>query len=86
MTRIYRMTALLEQELSPTELVIRDDSPKHANHYAASEEGETHLHITIASPKFQGLTRVAQHRAVMALLQPEMDKGLHALSLDTRIA
>lgn len=83
MLRIERMRAALTQGLLPGSLDIRDDSARHAGHVGASPLGETHYHIRVTSPKFQGLSRPERHRLVYSLLAAEFATGLHALSLET---
>ncbi len=43
----------------------------------------THLTARVYSPAFQGLTKVAQHRAVYAVLGNAFAEDLHALQLTT---
>ncbi len=91
MTRTQRIHDVLTQRLSPITLEIRDDSHRHAGHAGVREmggnaNGETHLHISIISNAFHGLSRVARHQLVMGLLKDEFSRGLHALTLDTRDA
>lgn len=86
MTRADRMKTLLTQALSPTDLQIVDDSHKHAGHAGAQPEGETHYTVHIQAPAFEGLSRVAMQRAVMAALRPEFESGLHALSIKASAA
>jgi len=84
-TRSDRMRVLLERELVPSVLEIIDESQKHAGHAGARPSGETHYRVKIVSEKFTDMNRVAQHRAVYAVLASEMgeDGGIHALALDT---
>lgn len=81
-TRINRLTHAL-QSLQPTALEIIDNSAQHAGHAAMKgiEGEETHLHIKISSPQFQGKSRLQCHRMVQQLCQPEMATGLHALQI-----
>ncbi len=72
----------LRAELAPTELVIRDDSAQHAGHAGAREGG--HFHVAVVSHRFTGLQRVARHRLVYHCLSDLMQRGIHALALDTR--
>ena len=81
-TRKDRIEAALRQGLQPTRLEIRDDSAKHRGHAGASPEGETHFHVIIASPRFQGIKPVERQRMMYALLKAEMESGLHALSVE----
>jgi stress-induced morphogen len=89
------MRAKLEAALAPQLLVIRDDSARHAHHAGARAHaakqgagatgaGETHFDITLVSPRFEGLGRVARQRAVMEALREELAGPVHALSLTCR--
>ena len=84
MTRQKRIESLLYTALAPDHLLVRDDSAQHAGHAGARPEGETHYTVEIATSKFDGLSRVAMQRAVMDVLRPEFDTGLHALSVKAR--
>ncbi|WP_222548763.1 BolA family protein [Asaia lannensis] len=81
--RAARMTRQLQEALQPVELTIRDDSKRHAHHAGRNgvEGDETHFTMTIISDRFEGMNRIARHRMINTLLQPEFDTGLHALSL-----
>ncbi|KAK2747375.1 hypothetical protein FQN55_005124 [Onygenales sp. PD_40] len=78
----------LTTTLSPTTLLIRNDSHLHAHHapMRGSTSTETHFHITITSPSFAGKMQAARHRMVYAALKDEMaaEGGIHALQLKTR--
>lgn len=83
MTRINRISAVLNEALSPSHLDIRDDSAGHQGHAGAPQgSSQTHLHITIAAESLVGKSRVQQHQAVMALIKDEFDSGLHALQIE----
>jgi stress-induced morphogen len=44
-----------------------------------------HWEVNIATKAFQGLSRIQQHQAVMAVFGPELKTGeMHALSLKTK--
>ncbi len=78
-----RMRAKLTERFLPTRLVIVDDSQRHAGHAGARPGGETHFTVTIVSPVFAGLSRVARQRLVYETLAAEIAGGVHALSLTT---
>ena len=40
------------------------------------------MRVRIVSPAFAGKSRLDRHRAVNALLKPELDAGLHALAVE----
>ncbi len=74
----------LEQGLSPTVLVIEDDSHRHAGHSGARPGGESHFNVTVESNAFAGLGAVARQRLVHGLLAAELAGPVHALSLTLR--
>lgn len=76
-----KIHAALEARFQPTSLQVVDDSARHAGHAGAREGGESHFTVHIVSEKFEGLSRVARHRAVYEVLQPLFDAGLHALNI-----
>ncbi|KAJ5935817.1 BolA-like protein [Penicillium verhagenii] len=73
---------------TPSTLVIRNDSHKHAHHAAmqGATSKETHFHVTITSSAFESKMQPARHRMVYALLKDEMSQegGIHALQLKTK--
>jgi len=73
----------LTERLAPMRLVILDESHRHAGHVGARPEGETHFAVTITSPAFAGLGRVARQRLVYETLKDELASRVHALSLTT---
>jgi BolA protein len=78
------MRAKLAAAFSPSELVIEDESARHAGHSGARPGGETHFNIRIVSETFSGQSRVERQRRVYSTLAREMGPGgVHALSLTT---
>ena len=77
----------LTEAFNPSHLEVIDESHKHAGHAGARAHadehgsGESHFHVVIKSDAFDGMTRIAKHRAVMEVLEAEM-KLIHAFSLD----
>lgn len=84
MNRQQRMVNILTQALAPAALEVIDESHQHIGHAGARPEGETHYRVIVTSPVFIGQSRVERHRTVNALLQPEFDRGLHALAMVTK--
>jgi len=78
-----RLRSKLEAALSPTSLLVEDESQKHAGHAGAREGGETHFRIRIVSQSFAGLSRVERQRRVYAAVAEELAERVHALSLVT---
>lgn len=71
--------------LSPTHLMVSDDSHHHAGHAGNPDgKGQTHFTVEIVSEAFRGKSRVQRHRMVMDLARPLWDETtLHALVLKT---
>ena len=80
-TRADRIRQALEAAFPPARVSVADDSHRHAGHAGAAPGGETHYTVTVVSPAFAGLSRVARSRAAHAALAAEFGSGLHALSL-----
>jgi len=79
-----RLEARLRQRLAPTALTVIDESHLHAGHMGANDSGlGTHFRVRIASPQFAGKSRVACHRLVYDSVQDFIDRGLHALAIET---
>lgn len=74
----------LVERLAPTALEVLDESAAHAGHAGADGSGSgTHFRVRIASPAFAGKPRLARHRLVYDALQDFIDRGVHALAIET---
>ena len=82
MSRRDVITEKLTRAFAPTRLEIIDESNRHRGHAGWRQEGETHFRVRIATPQFAGMSRLAQHRAVMAALAEELSSGVHALAIE----
>ncbi|MHA7776155.1 BolA family protein [Roseibium sp. M-1] len=78
------ISAKLTEAFSPSFLNVIDESEKHRGHGGWREGGETHFRVQIASAAFEGMNRVARHRAINDLLAEELAGGVHALALEIR--
>jgi BolA protein len=78
------MAQQLRNTLAPTMLDVIDESGAHAGHAGANGTGfGTHFRVRIASPLFEGKTRVARHRLVYDALQDFIAQGVHAIAIET---
>lgn len=78
------LEAALRQALQPTELEVFDESAAHAGHSGANAEGHgTHFRVRVASPLFEGQSRVARHRLVYDALRFFIQRGVHAIAIET---
>lgn len=79
----HNMQELLTRTLAPTQLEVIDESGLHAGHAGANGTGfGTHFRVRIASPLFDGKSRVARHRLVYDSLQTFIDNGAHAIAIE----
>ena len=67
------------------EVIVRDDSHLHQGHVGARPEGETHFHVSVRGPQFEGKSRVMGHRMVMGALKEELAGPVHALAIDAGV-
>lgn len=82
--RAAELHARLVERLAPLELEVIDESAAHAGHAGAGEAGYgTHFRVRIASERFTGMGRLARHRLVYDAMQEFLDRGLHALAIET---
>ncbi|GGF54590.1 BolA family transcriptional regulator [Mameliella alba] len=74
----------LEAAFEPSLIEVRNDSARHAGHAGDDGSGESHFHVMLRAPAFEGQSRIARHRAVHAALGPDLVAEIHALSLDVQ--
>lgn len=74
---IERLTAAL----SPTRLILEDQSSQHIGHAGHDPRGESHFALNIESPAFTGLNRVERQRKIYAALGELMRERVHALTI-----
>ena len=74
--------ARLTEKFSPLHLEVIDESASHHGHAGWREGGETHFRVRIATRNFDGMSRIAQHRAVMEALEAELKSSVHALAIE----
>ena len=82
----------LAAAFAPEAVDVIDESHLHAGHHHAGSAhheafdgaGGTHFRVRIAAAAFAGMSRLARHRAINALLRPELASGVHALAIEAR--
>lgn len=75
----------LNKAFEPETLEIINESHLHAGHQESFDgSGETHLRIKIISKAFEGMSRVAIHRAINAQVADEIAQGLHAIAIEAK--
>ena len=72
----------LSAALSPTRLVVRDDSERHRGHGGYNQEsGESHFTVEIEAEAFAGQSRLQRQRAVNEALRDLLVERVHALAI-----
>ena len=78
--RIALFEADLRSAFQLIQLIIEDESHLHAGH-AGATSGGGHFKLTITAPEFEGLSKVARHRAIYAALNRHFPDEIHALTI-----
>jgi BolA protein len=79
-----RIASKLTEAFAPDQLLVEDDSARHAGHAGARPEGETHFSVKLVSRAFQGKSRIERHRMVNAALAEELAARVHALAITAK--
>jgi BolA protein len=78
--RIAQFDADLRAAFQINHLHIEDESHLHAGHVGAATGGG-HFKLTIVAAEFEGLSKVARHRAIYAALSKHFPVEIHALTI-----
>jgi BolA family transcriptional regulator, general stress-responsive regulator len=78
--RITLFKADLNAAFKANSIQIEDESHLHAGH-AGAATGGGHFKLTIVAPEFEGMSKVARHRAIYAALNTHFPKEIHALTI-----
>ena len=73
-------TQILEKvktEFQP--LLVQLENESHRHNFSRGPEG--HFKLLVVSPAFAGLRTIERHQKIFALLQAEMNAGVHALTI-----
>ena len=79
MTTADCIKEILEKELNPAALTIRDDSKHHTGHHVSGDGG--HYTITLSVPKLHALSTLEKHKVIYQLLNNLFPDKIHALSI-----
>jgi BolA protein len=82
--RAQRIERLLRERLDASVVTVLDESHLHRGH-AGAQGGAGHFRVTIASPRFAGLSLVAAQRLVYEAVAEMMPAEIHALAITTRV-
>ncbi|MDF1759579.1 MAG: BolA family transcriptional regulator [Coxiellaceae bacterium] len=78
--RLAETEKRLRETLSPSHLMITDESYKHKGHPGAAT-GMSHFHVEICAVSLAGKNRVTQHRMIYGALDDLMNTELHAVRI-----
>lgn len=71
----------LQAALSPTRLIVSNDSAKHSGHSGDDGSGESHFSVEIESVAFAGVTRLERQRMVNRALGDLPGQRVHAMAV-----
>ncbi len=71
----------LHAALSPTRLVVSNDSAQHGGHSGDDGSGESHFSVTIESAAFAGVGRLERQRMVNRALGDLPGQRVHAMAV-----
>ncbi len=74
-----RIESKLSAQLNPHHLQVINESDNHN----VPPGSESHFKVVVVSDEFEGKALLARHRRVNAVLQEELQSGIHALALHT---
>lgn len=75
----------LRNAFAPQHVEVINESHLHAGHQPGFDgTGESHIRIKIVAAVFDEMSRVQRHREINALVQEEIEGGLHAIAIDAR--
>jgi BolA protein len=75
---------LLEAALTPTALVVTNDTASHHGHAGDDGSGESHFTVEIESAAFAGVSRLNRQRMVNRALGDLPGQRVHALAIKAR--
>lgn len=78
--RIINFDTDLRAAFKVSTLNIEDESHLHAGH-AGAATGGGHFKLTIVAPEFEGMSKVARHRAIYSALNKHFPHEIHALTI-----
>ncbi len=80
-----KLDAKMREAFSPASLEIINESHLHAGHQPGfNGEGESHIRVRMVAQHFNGMNRIAIHRAINEICAEEIEAGLHALAIDVK--
>jgi BolA protein len=71
----------LQAALSPTRLIVSNDSAKHSGHSGDDGTGESHFSVLVESVAFTGIGRLERQRMVNRALGDLPGQRVHALAI-----
>jgi len=69
----------IRTSLAPTHLQVINESHRHS----VPEGSESHFKLVIVAGGFEGQSLVRRHQTVNAILEEELKRDIHALSMET---
>ncbi len=82
MEKAAEIRMALEQGFDVQSLEVIDESEAHRGHAGYPEGGQSHFRVRIKAPELAPMSRIARHRAIHAVIGPELIARIHALAIE----
>ena len=80
---LEKVKAKINNELSPEQLSLIDNSYLHTKH-KSFDSNKFHLKLIIKSEKLKNMEKIAAHKAIFSILNNEMKDKIHALEIEIK--
>lgn len=84
MTVVEIITQKLNENLSPANLEVINESHLHSGHAGSPGTGESHFRVKIQSEEFKGKSRLQMHQRINQVLSEELKGLIHALAIEAK--
>jgi len=82
-TFLEKIKAKINNELSPEQLSLFDNSYLHTKH-KSFDSNKFHLKLIIKSEKLKNMEKIDAHKAIFSILNDEMKNKIHALEIEIK--
>jgi len=82
-TFLEKVKAKINNELSPEQLSLIDNSYLHTKH-KSYDSNKFHIKLIIKSEKLKNMKKIDAHKVIFSILNEEMKNKIHALEIEIK--
>ena len=82
-TFLEKIKAKINNELSPEQILLIDNSYLHTKH-KSFDPNRFHLKLVIKSKKLKNMEKIDAHKVIFSILNDEMKNKIHALEIEIK--